>query len=524
MAVYLNEGLRSGMFIWRTGDYSAEIARDTQEGVYLKANSVASSAGAWVREGVGQNAVLNVLWFGADPTYTSDSANAIKGARAVLEYDSDYRGGVIYIPKGRYKVNSTIAFTYYAAGVVHNIYVRGDGPQATVLDFSAASAGSDGISFGKGVHFGVRDLTIVGAPQHNLVARGGAISGNDFCSLGEFKNLRLQSAGTGFGFRAENAWGLTLANIWSFNNGAGGFKFAGFHTHLHVSKCYAMGHTTTVGWEINAVIYSTFIDCAADLNRYGYALYNLRGVSFINCGAEEQGRETWLIRTSDALSTSVLTAVQDIRGVTFQGCYVLNGSTDGVGLYGAFHFITANSRSIYATIDSCVVIAASGSDVAVHYEAASGQIRTEERNNNFQGLYSENGSSSLVLPSGRTLSGTPSMAGTTSAGTGTYSVRTVDWTLTDGWCTFTASMTWSAHTGTGGLKVVLPAAMPAIVGDHPAAIYFSNLTYSGQLFAACANGGRDITLAVVAAGGGAAALLSMDTAGQIIVSGRYRYS
>lgn len=64
---YLGEGLRGGDFVWRAGNFSAAIALDTREGLYIKADSVAASAGAWVRV----TDVVRPEFFGA----TLDGAN-----------------------------------------------------------------------------------------------------------------------------------------------------------------------------------------------------------------------------------------------------------------------------------------------------------------------------------------------------------------------------------------------------------------------------------------------------------------
>lgn len=48
-SAYLKEAGREGQFIWTAGDFSAIVAADTQEGVYVKADAVAATAGAWVR-------------------------------------------------------------------------------------------------------------------------------------------------------------------------------------------------------------------------------------------------------------------------------------------------------------------------------------------------------------------------------------------------------------------------------------------------------------------------------------------
>lgn len=46
---YLVEQGREGLFQWRLGNYAANIAADVDEAFFIKANAVASSAGAWVR-------------------------------------------------------------------------------------------------------------------------------------------------------------------------------------------------------------------------------------------------------------------------------------------------------------------------------------------------------------------------------------------------------------------------------------------------------------------------------------------
>ncbi len=71
MSVLLTEAGRVGNFVWREGDYSAHIALDTAEGVYLKADSVAATSGAWVRD----FEVLTAARFGTDPNATR-AANA----------------------------------------------------------------------------------------------------------------------------------------------------------------------------------------------------------------------------------------------------------------------------------------------------------------------------------------------------------------------------------------------------------------------------------------------------------------
>lgn len=43
-----------GIWFWKTGDYSSQVTGDANEGAYVKATAIASTSGAWVREGTGK--------------------------------------------------------------------------------------------------------------------------------------------------------------------------------------------------------------------------------------------------------------------------------------------------------------------------------------------------------------------------------------------------------------------------------------------------------------------------------------
>ncbi|RWI46826.1 MAG: hypothetical protein EOQ93_29300 [Mesorhizobium sp.] len=79
---YLTEAGREGTFVWKTGDYSAQIAADAQEGIFIKANAVAATAGAWVRV----YSRLNVEFFGASASASrADNTTAIQAAVNVAQ-------------------------------------------------------------------------------------------------------------------------------------------------------------------------------------------------------------------------------------------------------------------------------------------------------------------------------------------------------------------------------------------------------------------------------------------------------
>ncbi|WP_017275778.1 hypothetical protein U8C32_02565 [Sinorhizobium medicae] len=78
-SIYLKEVGREGVFKWTAGDFSAEVTADTAEALYVKANAVASSSGAWVRV-----AASDVSAFGASAN--SDSSAAITAMATLLGY------------------------------------------------------------------------------------------------------------------------------------------------------------------------------------------------------------------------------------------------------------------------------------------------------------------------------------------------------------------------------------------------------------------------------------------------------
>lgn len=557
----LTEANRQGRFIWTLGNFSTQVAADTAEGIYVKADAVASNVGAWVRSYSGP---VNVLWFGADPLYVNDSAPAIKCARDLLQTNSDYRGGVIYVPAGRYKVNSTIAFTSY--NQLHNIYIRGDGPIDTTLDFSGGGANTDGITFDPGVHFGVKDLMVTGAKRDNISLNPDAVVGASGSHEFAFENLRLQQAG-GSGIRLVNAFMGSLKGIWAASNGVNGFRFSGFHTSLNVSNCWASGNAAGAGWNLNGICYSTFDACGADFNQYGWAISNVAGVVLNGCGWESNARDGVLLQSNDASATGIPASVQNIQGLLFDGCLSLsNGQTPAT--YGAhISAITANGRPIsfkmrgnktrvYTAGDPALVLNGSAGTVTYTVDdfdsdgvvVTAGTVVRKDMVNTADaqtlagktlaspavtGLLDASAANAgqIKFPAAQNASadpntlddyeeGTfvPTIAGTTSAGAGTYSVQSGKYTKVGRQVHFQAHLVWSAHTGTGGMKI---SGLPFTVsGNWPCAIYYADLTYTSQPMALAANGGTDITLAV-AASGAAIGVLPIDTAATMILAGTY---
>ena len=97
-SAFLLEAGREGQFAWRTGDYSAQVAADTRQGIYVAPTSDATGAsGAWVRVLDGH---LNVSWFGVGAT---DDYAAFQAAIDLLPAE----GGRIVVPNAAYVIETS---------------------------------------------------------------------------------------------------------------------------------------------------------------------------------------------------------------------------------------------------------------------------------------------------------------------------------------------------------------------------------------------------------------------------------
>lgn len=127
---YLTEEGREGQFIWRTGDYSAQIAADVAEGVYIKADDTAATSGAWVRAGATSGDLLNVRWFGAVGDGSTDDASAIQ---AGIDFASTL-GGVLLFPEAVFAITSlTLKSDVELRGISESAELRRTTNSATSL-------------------------------------------------------------------------------------------------------------------------------------------------------------------------------------------------------------------------------------------------------------------------------------------------------------------------------------------------------------------------------------------------------
>lgn len=117
---------------------------------------------------------------------------------------------------------------------------------------------------------------------------------------------------------------------------------------------------------------------------------------------------------------------------------------------------------------------------------------------------------------------TPTVVGTGTAGTGTYTGQSGSYVRTGNNVTFQAYVAWNAHTGTGDMYISgLPYATASGTKGRCAVAVFSDvLSYSGQLSAYTNTSETNVYLLQQSSGAGST-LVPIDTAAQIRLSGSY---
>lgn len=147
-ACFLAEPGREGTFVWKYGNYTARVAADTLEGVYVKATAISAGTGAWIRQG----SEITVEHFGADPTNTVESLPAFQAAYA---HCAAHGNKTLKVKNGTYQL--TGAWT-----IGGGVMVEGEG-----------SAGSNG-SYGTTLrHFGSTDCVVFDGNGVDFAGTGG---------------------------------------------------------------------------------------------------------------------------------------------------------------------------------------------------------------------------------------------------------------------------------------------------------------------------------------------------------------
>lgn len=152
----LTEIDRDGTFIWRIGDYSTQIAADTLEGIYVKADAVAATVGAWVREIDGP---WQTSWFGVTGDGVTNDSASLQAAINLATLD------------GIGSLNVTAGRTY---SIPDNVTIANIGISPNAGSFHLVCDGTTFIGGGDVIIDSCKQVHIVGldAPTSDVRFRG----------------------------------------------------------------------------------------------------------------------------------------------------------------------------------------------------------------------------------------------------------------------------------------------------------------------------------------------------------------
>lgn len=165
---YLAEKDREGAFLWQAGDYTTALASDGFEGVYVKADAVAISAGCWVRDVADKR--FQIDWFGAK---TAPDIKPIWDKVKLMA-----AGGAVLFGAATYTTSDTLAYEGYNN---NGLEIAGVSETQTII-----------VNQGSGF-----TVQYYGAPGGGNEARGGGV----------FK-MALKKGGTG------TCSGVDIANVY----------------------------------------------------------------------------------------------------------------------------------------------------------------------------------------------------------------------------------------------------------------------------------------------------------------------
>lgn len=199
VAILAEDG-REGQFIFRSGDYSAEVAADTAEGLFVKANDTAAADGAWVRV---VNGAVDPRWFGLklDGDGAGGGTNDQAAFAAMLSALAAIGGGRVDGQGKIARLDTTVAG-------IGNLTLEN-----ITLDISNAPTSTWAMTFDGTLGSGVTISTAARGAGSVTTANTGSVAVGDWIYLraadafaqggsynGEFKQVKAVSANTSISF------------------------------------------------------------------------------------------------------------------------------------------------------------------------------------------------------------------------------------------------------------------------------------------------------------------------------------
>jgi Pectate lyase superfamily protein len=223
---------------------------------------------------------INVKAFGAAGNGSSDDTAAINAAIT----SAGSGGGVIYLPKGTYKISSPLV-------VASNLIICGDG-KSTVIDQTTTTADAFTNNNAPVTAFRLADMFIEGPGSGSGIGVNLGTTGtapNNFVSL---ERVTIDGFGS-HGLFCDTLLVSTFRQVVSQQNGADGIHITStstVSTSCEFGNCYALANKGNFGWSLSNLQYSSLQACASDNNTTdGYQLSACHAVTLNGCGCEQAG-------------------------------------------------------------------------------------------------------------------------------------------------------------------------------------------------------------------------------------------
>lgn len=266
---YLRNGARQGVFVFKSGDFSTHIAADPLEGVFLKADAIAATSGAWVREDVVNG--LQVGWFDAVPG-AAIATNTL-GIQRALNLASFLGGIKVLLDAGTYSLDFTSTESYltiampvpdqnkYGLLIPSGVTLEGVGRGSTLRRGTVGAMVVVVMANGNGSQ--IRNLRIFGDNTTNPISGPTFGSGSalivESSSITEDKETIIDTIwiddtpGYGIGCEWGHHNGLTIRNVWIDGSGSDGIDIKRMDSGNFVAKDIVLDniHVTNFGRTAN---------------------------------------------------------------------------------------------------------------------------------------------------------------------------------------------------------------------------------------------------------------------------------
>lgn len=452
-------------------------------------------------------------------------ANDTAAIRAALLYLKN-GGGTLLFPRGTY-LTDPIDLRGYS-----NITLSGDNPSSEhpyipVSTIKFRSAGAVGIQLSD-----VTSNTIPAGSAQGIVVKNLFLHGNNLVNacINANKSVVIETCAVRYAAQdgivlEAMCYPVKLEHVISNSNGRYGIYAKAPYSTAFTLRNVECGLNASHGLVIeggSACVFDSVL-CQSnggdgifinrrDPSEFAYPVY-LDRLVFLNCYTEANGG--WGIRVNSYNNNPAQFAGK-INDLTFIGCSFNSSNGQHSQVRGCSRVWTANSS--YLTVDPLYnTVALDAVEIHGGVKLNGGQIAFPATQN----------PSALpnVLDDYREGTFTPAVVGSTSAGSGVYTIQVGRYTKIGNSIRFDVTIEYSSHTGTGTLQIAgLPYAHGP-VGGCISTVYAGGLTVpSGQVpIARIASGAQTIDLYSMSTNGVASANpLAMDPAATIIISGEYR--